>query len=132
VEQDPSPSFAQDEIVLNGVLPTRCERVKPRLQVAAGPLTDSTYFLTESEIRIGRDPSNSLAIVDLSLSRRHCVLSRERDRYKICDLDSRNGTFVNGGAVSERQLSHGDQISVGESLIVFLDKHRNEPKEARI
>jgi len=95
-------------------------------------LTDSTYFLTESEMRIGRDPSNSLAIGDLSLSRRHCVLSRERDRYKICDLDSRNGTFVNGGAVSERQLSHGDQISVGESLFVFLEKDENDPNEARM
>ncbi len=96
--------------------------MKPRLQVAAGPLADSTYFLTDAQIRIGRDPSNSLAISDLSLSRRHCVLSREQDSYKICDLESRNGTFVNGGAVSEVSLSHGDRISVGESVFVFLDK----------
>ena len=100
--------------------------MKPRLQVAAGPLTDSTYFLTEPELRIGRDPSNSLAISDLSLSRRHCVLSREQDIFKICDLDSRNGTFVNGGAVSEKQLSHGDRISVGESVFVFLDREEEE------
>jgi transcriptional regulator with GAF, ATPase, and Fis domain len=100
--------------------------VKPRLQIAAGPLTDSTYFLTEPELRIGRDPSNSLAISDLSLSRRHCLLSREQDIYKICDLDSRNGTFVNGGAVSEKQLSHGDRISVGESVFVFLDREEEE------
>ena len=96
--------------------------MKPRLKVAAGPLTDSTYFLTDAEIPIGRDPSNSLAISDLSLSRRHCVLRLEQDSYKICDLDSRNGTFVNGGAVSERRLHHGDQISVGESTFVFLDR----------
>ncbi len=103
--------------------------MKPRLQVAAGPLTDSTYFLTDAEIRIGRDPSNSLAISDLSLSRRHCVLSREQDSYKICDLDSRDGTFVNGGAVSEASLCHGDRISVGESVFVFLDKDE-DPDEA--
>jgi transcriptional regulator with GAF, ATPase, and Fis domain len=96
--------------------------VKPRLQVAAGPLSDNTYFLTDAEVRIGRDPSNSLAISDLSLSRRHCLLSRQQDSYKICDLDSRNGTFVNGGAVSEASLSHGDRISVGESVFVFLSK----------
>jgi len=92
-------------------------------------LTDSTYFLTDAEIRIGRDPSNSLAISDLSLSRRHCVLSREQDSYKICDLDSRDGTFVNGGAVSEASLCHGDRISVGESVFVFLDKDE-DPDEA--
>jgi transcriptional regulator with GAF, ATPase, and Fis domain len=103
--------------------------VKPRLQAAAGPLADSTYYLTEGEIRIGRDPSNSLAVSDLSLSRRHCILSREEDSYKICDLDSRNGTFVNGSVVSERRLNHGDQIAVGESVFVFLDNDE-EPNEA--
>jgi two-component system, NtrC family, sensor kinase len=96
--------------------------VKPRIQVAAGPLADSIYFLTEPEVRIGRDPSNSLAISDLSLSRRHCVLAREEDGYKLHDLDSRNGTFVNGRVVSEKQLNHGDQITVGESVLVFLLK----------
>jgi transcriptional regulator with GAF, ATPase, and Fis domain len=103
--------------------------VKPRLQVAAGPLTDSTYFLTDSETRIGRDPSNSLAIGDLSLSRRHCVLSRSQDNYTICDLESRNGTFVNGSAVSERRLTHGDQISVGESVFVFLEKDEEDSSQ---
>ena len=94
--------------------------MKPRLQVAAGPLADSIYFLTEPEVRIGRDPSNTLAIGDLSLSRRHCVLSRHEEGYTLRDLESRNGTFVNGGVVSERRLHHGDQISVGESVLVFL------------
>ena len=96
--------------------------MRPRLQVAAGPLADSVYFLTEGEIRIGRDPSNSLTISDLSLSRRHCVLTREEGTYKLRDLESRNGTFVNGGVVSEKRLNHGDQISVGESVFVFLTK----------
>jgi transcriptional regulator with GAF, ATPase, and Fis domain len=107
--------------------------VKPRIQVAAGPLANSTYFLTEAEIRIGRDLSNSLAISDLSLSRRHCVLAREQDGYRLRDLDSRNGTFVNGRAVSEKQLDHGDQISVGESVLVFLAKEdTNETTTASV
>jgi transcriptional regulator with GAF, ATPase, and Fis domain len=100
--------------------------VKPRIQVATGPLADSTYFLTETEVRIGRDPSNSLAISDLSLSRRHCVLAREADGYTLRDLDSRNGTFVNGRVISEKQLNHGDQISVGESVLVFLLKEETD------
>jgi transcriptional regulator with GAF, ATPase, and Fis domain len=100
--------------------------VKPRIQVAAGPLADSTYFLTEPEVRIGRDPSNSLAISDLSLSRRHCVLAREAEGYTLRDLDSRNGTFVNGRVISEKQLNHGDQISIGESVLVFLMKEDSD------
>jgi transcriptional regulator with GAF, ATPase, and Fis domain len=94
--------------------------VKPRLQAAAGPLADSIYFLSEAEIGIGRDPSNSLAISDLSVSRRHCVLIRDKNGYKLRDLESRNGTFVNGGPVSEAPLQHADQIAVGDSVFVFL------------
>jgi len=63
------------------------------------------------------------------LSRRHCVLSRAQDNYTICDLESRNGTFVNGSAVSERRLTHGDQISVGESVFVFLEKDEDDPDQ---
>jgi pSer/pThr/pTyr-binding forkhead associated (FHA) protein len=76
--------------------------------------------LNQAEIRIGRDASNTLAIRDLSLSRRHCVLSRHDDGYLIRDVQSRNRTFVNGGAVSEARLNHGDQIAVGDSVFVFL------------
>jgi pSer/pThr/pTyr-binding forkhead associated (FHA) protein len=100
--------------------------VRPRIQVATGALADSTYFLTETEVRLGRDPSNSLAISDLSLSRRHCVLAREADGYTLRDLDSRNGTLVNGRVISEKQLTHGDQISVGESVLVFLLKEETD------
>ena len=101
--------------------------MKPRIQVATGPLADSIYFLTEADLRIGRDPSNSLAISDLSLSRRHCVITRDGDGYKLRDLESRNGTFVNGGVVAEKLLNHGDQISVGESVLVFLVKAESDP-----
>jgi len=71
-----------------------------------------------------------LAISDLSLSRRHCVIARKSDEYTLRDLDSRNGTFVNGRVISEKQLNHGDQISVGESVLVFLLKE--DPEEAAV
>jgi transcriptional regulator with GAF, ATPase, and Fis domain len=105
--------------------------VKPRIQIAAGPLADSTYFLTDAEITVGRDPANSLSIGDLSLSRRHCVVARSGDDFTLRDLDSRNGTFINGEVVSEKQLKHGDQISVGESVLVFLVEEDADEVSAR-
>jgi transcriptional regulator with GAF, ATPase, and Fis domain len=94
--------------------------VNPRLLVIAGPLKDSTFALPSGEMHVGRDPSNLLSISDPSLSRRHCALSRDEDGYKIRHLDSRNGTSVNGAAVKEVRLRHGDQISVGDSIFLLL------------
>jgi transcriptional regulator with GAF, ATPase, and Fis domain len=90
------------------------------LLVVAGPLKDSTFALSEPETAVGRDSSNPLAISDPSLSRRHCVIIHAQEQYKICDLASRNGTFVNGVAVKESPLQHGDQISAGDSVFIFL------------
>jgi transcriptional regulator with GAF, ATPase, and Fis domain len=105
--------------------------LKPRLQVTAGPLADSVYLLNEPEVRIGRDPSNTLAISDLSLSRRHCLLTREEDGYRLRDLESRNGTFVNGAVAADKRLSHGDQISAGESVFLFLLEESTDEAIAR-
>jgi transcriptional regulator with GAF, ATPase, and Fis domain len=100
--------------------------VNPRLLAIAGPLKDSTFALPSGEIHIGRDPSNLLSINDLSLSRRHCALSRNDEGYQIRDLDSRNGTSVNGVAVKEARLRHGDQISVGDSIFLLLLQDEGE------
>src|SRR5205085_8430558 len=74
----------------------------------------------------GRESSNRLAISDLSLSRRHCQVARDADRYKLTDLDSLNGTFVNEVPVKERWLEHGDRIRLGDSIFLFL-LHEGEP-----
>jgi pSer/pThr/pTyr-binding forkhead associated (FHA) protein len=63
-------------------------------------------------LSIGRDPSNLLSIAGLSLSRRHCVVPGVADGYMICDLGKPQWHFVNGVAVKESFLHHGDQISI--------------------
>jgi len=102
--------------------------VKARLCAISGPLRDSTFVLPSGEIPIGRDPGNLLAISDPALSRRHCVLVADENGYQIRDLSSRNGTFVNGVPVKESALRHGDQISVGDSVLVL--QLREESPEA--
>ncbi len=103
--------------------------MNPRLLVVSGPLKDSTVVLSGKEIPVGRDSSNGLAISDPSLSRRHCILNSDGTGYKIRDLDSRNGTFVNGTAIKESPLRHGDQISIGDSVFILLLREDAEPAE---
>jgi transcriptional regulator with GAF, ATPase, and Fis domain len=94
--------------------------VRPRLLALSGPLKDSTIPLAEAEITIGRDASNGIAVVDPSVSRKHCLISSPEGRFRVRDLESRNGTQVNGTAVTEHWLQHGDQISAGDSSFLFL------------
>jgi len=83
-------------------------------------LKDSTLPLPDGEVTLGRDPSNTQPIADLSVSRKHCLLRQEQGRYQVRDLESRNGTLVNGQAVKEQWLLHGDEIAIGDSVFLFL------------
>ncbi len=95
--------------------------MRPRLIVTAGPAKDATIALTQGEATVGRDPNNVVAISDPSVSRKHCLLRREDDgRFQIKDLESRNGTLVNGISVKEQWLRHGDEIATGDSVFLFL------------
>ncbi|MFZ0733435.1 MAG: sigma 54-interacting transcriptional regulator [Candidatus Sulfotelmatobacter sp.] len=100
--------------------------MRPRLLVIAGPSKDSSIPLPDGEATLGRDPTNLVAVVDPSVSRKHCLLRREDNRYQIKDLDSRNGTLVNGAPVKEQWLRHGDEIATGDSVFLFLTEEEEQ------
>src|ERR1700736_7068405 len=83
--------------------------------------------MPEGEATLGRDPANAIAVADASVSRKHCLLRRQEDgRFQIKDLDSRNGTLVNGQAVKEHWLRHGDEIATGDSVFLFLVEEQDQ------
>ena len=94
--------------------------MEPRIVGIAGPFQGQTLSLPEGEVSIGREPANQLWAGDAALSRRHCSFVRNGNEVRIRDLGSRNGTRVNSVPVTEQSLQHGDEISVGLSLFVFL------------
>lgn len=94
--------------------------MRPRLLVIAGPSKDSVIPLPDGEATIGRDPTSAVPVIDPSVSRKHCVLRREDTRFQIKDLESRNGTLVNGVAIKDHWLRHGDEIATGDSVFLFL------------
>src|ERR1044071_8454155 len=94
--------------------------MNPRLAAIAGPLKGTNFTLTEDETSIGRESANRICLSDPSVSRRHCVIKREGDLFKVTDLDSLNGTFVNDLPVKERYLEHGDRLRLGDFTFSFL------------
>ena len=75
--------------------------------------------LTGDEIVIGREPSNAVVLADGQASRRHARLWAEDGGYWIEDLQSMNGTLVNGVAIIRQALASGDAIQIGSVQFVF-------------
>ncbi len=98
----------------------------------SGPLKDSTIPLAEGEVTIGRDASNGIAVVDPSVSRKHCLIGWQDGRFLVRDLDSRNGTLVNGAGIEEQWLQHGDEIAAGDSSFLFLLEEETTPGVSRV
>src|ERR1043165_7368744 len=99
----------------------------PRLAAIAGPLKGTTFVLTDDENTIGRESANRICLSDPSVSRRHSVIKREGELFKITDLDSLNGTFVNDVPVKERYLEHGDRLRIGDYSFSFLLREGDAP-----
>ena len=80
-----------------------------------------TITLETAPVTIGRHPSNLMRLEDKLLSRRHCVVERLGDTWRIRDLGSRNGIRVNGQRCAVADLAPGDEIRLGNIKIRFLD-----------
>lgn len=91
-----------------------------RLIAITGALKGTVFALTEKESSVGREASNSITLSDPSVSRRHCLIKERAGKFEITDLNSFNGTFVNGVPIEQHPLEHGDQIAVGDILLLFL------------
>ena len=85
-----------------------------------GPVKGSVFPLPEGEFSVGRHASNTLCLEENAVSRRHCLIQRSGVQCVLKDLESRNGTFVNGTPVTDQQLKQGDEIRIGGSLFSYL------------
>jgi Nif-specific regulatory protein len=102
----------------------------PRLAAIAGPLKGKTFTLVEDETSIGRESANLICLSDPSVSRRHCTITRLDELFKINDLESLNGTFVNDVPVKERFLEHGDRVRIGDYTFSFLRRDGDIPSNS--
>ncbi len=91
----------------------------PSLFVIRGNDQGTRVELGESILRIGRDSSNDFQVHDPEVSRQHAEVRPIDKDFALCDLDSSNGTFVNGQRVRQHRLASGDQIQFGGTLMLY-------------
>jgi two-component system response regulator HydG len=93
-----------------------------RLEVVRGASTGTTIALDAtmpSRLYVGKSQACHLTIEDPLVSRRHFAVDRDGSRIRLIDLESKNGTFVNGVAVAEAFLFGGELVRVGETTIAI-------------
>jgi hypothetical protein len=91
----------------------------PRLVAVQGVYMGQVFPLGE-EVTIGRDPASEVPLAeDSTVSRRHARIHVADGGYRVEDLGSSNGTFLNGGRVTEAALRPGDEVSIGGTRFRF-------------
>jgi predicted component of type VI protein secretion system len=77
------------------------------------------YSLQMDSVRIGRAADNTVVLEDPSLSSHHAVLHRRDESFEILDLGSTNGLEIAGRKVFQHNLTHGDEIKIGEVILRY-------------
>jgi len=84
-----------------------------------GPEVGKTFPLDAEEVTLGRSSGNDIVLPLSTISRRHARVRREDDSFILEDLQSTNGTFLNGDPVTRGWLAEGDRIKLGQAVLRF-------------
>lgn len=120
IPDDPSGEIGDEE--LGAVLGELAEGTGV-LVVKRGPDTGAKYLLDQDVTRVGRHPESDIFLDDITVSRRHAEFFREDGVYRVRDVGSLNGTYVNRDRIEDTALASGDEVQIGKFKLVFLAAH---------
>ncbi|MCX7803557.1 MAG: FHA domain-containing protein [Planctomycetota bacterium] len=92
-----------------------------------GGQEQQTFALEKPSTVVGRDPTCDIQIDNLGISRNHCQFLRRGSAYVVQDMNSSNGTFVNGKRIAEHYLNDQDEVVIGKYTLKF----RNDEQAAQ-
>lgn len=90
------------------------------LIVKRGPNAGSRFLLDQPVTLAGRHPDSDIFLDDITVSRRHAEFRLANSEFRIIDVGSLNGTYVNRAPVESVVLANGDEIQIGQFRLVFL------------
>jgi pSer/pThr/pTyr-binding forkhead associated (FHA) protein len=92
----------------------------PKMIVSIDEVVIKEVQLTKDKTTLGRRPYNDIVIDNLAVSGEHAVLQMTGSDVLLEDLNSTNGTYLNGKAIKKQQLQNGDSIEIGKYKIKFV------------
>ncbi|MDP6507418.1 MAG: FHA domain-containing protein, partial [Planctomycetota bacterium] len=87
----------------------------------------STFELKTNTISAGRGAEANIRIRDNQTSRLHCQFRKASDGYEVVDLESRNGTIVNGESIKQKILQDGDVVKIGHMTVKYIEGELTAP-----
>lgn len=90
------------------------------LVVTRGPNSGSRYALDEPLVTAGRHPDSTIFLDDITVSRRHAEVRQVEGGYRMADVGSLNGTYLNRERVESATLADGDELQIGTFKLLFL------------
>lgn len=123
-------NFRGTQVTDDGTGPKMLEH-SHRILVVKGPDRGLEVEIQATKLTIGSSNSNDLVLSDTTVSRRHALLAVEGDRYVLRDLESTNGTVVDGTPVREAYLAPGARVSFGDTEILFQPRKKWERIDVR-
>lgn len=97
----------------------------PKMIVSIDGVVIKEVQLTKDRTSLGRRPYNDIVIDNLAVSGEHAVLQMSGNEVFVEDLNSTNGTYLNGKAVKKQQLSNGDTVEIGKYKIKYVNEAAN-------
>lgn len=77
------------------------------------------FEINSPRVELGRDSDNDFQIHDTEVSRHHAAISTSQEGLELKDLDSSNGTYLNGERIAIQRLQNGDRVQLGRTLMIF-------------
>jgi pSer/pThr/pTyr-binding forkhead associated (FHA) protein len=100
------------------------ERWRPVLVVVSGVAAGSEFVVDRVRTTVGRGPGVDLAFADAEMSQQHAAIEFADGGFRVCDLGSTNGTYVNGALVRVCEIKNADRIQLGRFLFQFVLEER--------
>lgn len=97
-------------------------RIMPEIIVKLGDNVVYRYSFDKDIISVGRSRDNDIVIENLSVSRNHARIRNQDGKYILTDLNSANGTLVNGMRITKTEIQDEDVITIGKHTLEFLTK----------
>jgi pSer/pThr/pTyr-binding forkhead associated (FHA) protein len=94
-----------------------------------GPSKGSRFLIDSNGVRIGRNKDSDIFLDDVTVSRSHAKISMSASGFKLEDLGSLNGTYVNNAQTSGVSLTSGDEIQIGKFHMLFVSANIDKTGE---